>query len=83
MKDDGTFTGAQVTGDISGDNGQEFIALVSGVVWISDFNMDSELYHEIGNALKEQKDHVVLDKFTYGVITSGTVAKFYISLNNK
>lgn len=83
IKDDGTFTGAQVTGDISGDNGQEFIALVSGVVWISDFNMDSELYHEIGNALKEQKDHVVLDKFTYGVITSGTVAKFYISLNNK
>ena len=29
IKDDGTFTGAQVTGDISGDNGQEFAAIVS------------------------------------------------------
>lgn len=83
IKDDGTFTGAQVTGDISGDNGQEFAALVSGVAWISDFNTDSELYSKIGDVLKNQKDREEIGNLTLGVITSGTVAKFYINLNDK
>lgn len=83
IKDDGTFTGAQVTGDISGDNGQEFAAIVSGVAWISDFNTDSELYSKIGDVLKNQKDREEIGNLTLGVITSGTVAKFYINLNDK
>lgn len=83
IKDDGTLTGAQVTGDISGENGNEFIALVSGVVWISDFKVDSETYSKIGDVLKNQKDREEIGNLTLGVITSGTVAKFYISLNDK
>lgn len=83
IKDDGTLTGAQVTGDISGENGNEFIALVSGIAWVSDFKVDSETYSKIGDVLKNQKDREEIGNLTLGVITSGTVAKFYISLNDK
>ena len=41
------------------------------------------MYSKIGDVLKNQKDIEEFDNFTLGVISSGSVANFYISLNNK
>ena len=80
IKSDGSLTGAQVTGDTT-DESEEFIALVSAITGISDFNIDSELYSKIGEVIKNKKEKEVIGDLTVGITTSGTTVKFFIYLN--
>lgn len=80
IKEDGSLTGVQVTGDMT-DDSDEFVALVSGVTNISEFNIDSELYSKIGDVLKSQKESEDIGDLTVGITTSGNTAKFFILLN--
>ncbi len=81
INEDGKLMGVQVIGDIT-DTSDEFIALVSAVSYISEFEIDSDTYSKIGEVISSQKEEEEIGNLIVGITVDGTTAKFSIALKD-
>lgn len=79
IKEDGTFIGMQVIGDIT-DESSDFIALCASVTNIKDLNIDSDTYSKLGDIIKNQKDSETVGDLTAGCSLNGNTVKYYVML---